>query len=101
MLIAKVVGTVVATKKDERLVGKKMLLVSLLHSGVYSRERVEVAVDSVGAGLGEIVLIVRGSSARNTDTDDNKPMDMNIVGIVDEMQVGCAELFSKEPTFPD
>ena len=99
VLVAKVVGTVVATKKDELLTGKKLLMVSFLKNGEYSMEQVEVAVDSVGAGVGDVVLIVSGSSARKTETDEVKPIDMSIVGIIDEIQVGGMELFTKEAAF--
>jgi len=96
VIIAKVVGNVVATKKEEALLGKKLMLVSPYANGSYSRGDLNVAVDSVGAGIGETVLIVVGSSARNTDSDSEKPIDMNIVGIVDEIEIGDEKLFSGE-----
>lgn len=95
MLLAKVVGTVVATRKDLRLEGKKLLIVTPL-----TPEEVEkrpppasakasylVAVDTVDAGNGETVLIVQGSSARMASTCKDTPVDAAIVGIVDTVEL--------------
>ena len=83
MLIAKVVGTVVATRKDERLVGTKLLIVrSLGPTGVPDGSHV-VAVDTVNAGAGEVVLIVSGSSARMAAGLKDCPVDAAIVGVID------------------
>jgi ethanolamine utilization protein EutN len=96
MIIAKVVGNVVATKKEDSLLGKKLMLISPYANGFYSKDNMQVAVDSVGAGIGEVVLIVQGSSARITESTDEKPIDMNIVGIIDEMEIGGDHFFSDE-----
>jgi len=85
--LAKVIGTVVSTSKDPRLTGCKLLLVVPMS---LSSEKIEyplVAVDSVGAGIGEIVLCVDGSTARRAVTEENAPIDSAIVGIVDEVEV--------------
>ncbi|MBI4478093.1 MAG: EutN/CcmL family microcompartment protein [Acidobacteria bacterium] len=87
MIVAKVVGTVVATRKDERLVSNKLLLAR----PVDVRGQVEggylVAVDTVDAGFGETVLIVSGSSARMASGMKDCPVDAAIVGIIDTIEV--------------
>ena len=87
MLLAKVVGTVVATRKDPRLVSNKLMLAR----GVDPRGKLEgqylVAVDTVDAGVGETVLIVSGSSARMASGLKDCPVDAAIVGIVDAVEV--------------
>ena len=83
MILAKVVGTVVATRKDERLLGSKLLLVQPVSPAGEPRGGPLVAVDTVAAGAGETVLIVSGSSARMADGLTDRPVDAAIVGIVD------------------
>jgi ethanolamine utilization protein EutN len=96
MLLAKVVGTVVATRKDPRLEGKKLLIVSILRpEDLDSGGRREtpakgnylVAVDTVDAGYRETVIIVQGSSARMASTCKDTPVDAAIVGIVDTVKL--------------
>ncbi|HHW91609.1 MAG TPA: EutN/CcmL family microcompartment protein [Firmicutes bacterium] len=89
MDLGKVIGNVVATKKDERLKGYKLLLVEGVDPFAVSSQghgRVFVAVDAVGAGRGELVLVVRGSAARLA-VGESPPIDATIVGIVDETHV--------------
>lgn len=87
MLIAKVVGRVVATKKDERLVGFKLLIISPMESkGIY-KNTVEIAIDAVGAGIGEEVLVVCGSAARLVSGSPDTPVDAAIVGIIDTIDI--------------
>lgn len=86
MYIAKVVGTVVATRKSEELVGRKLLVVSPLEGRNYSADKFEVAVDSVGAGGGDVVLVVRGGQARNIADAGNAPIDAAIIGIIDSLE---------------
>jgi microcompartment protein CcmK/EutM len=87
MLLAKVVGTVVATRKDERLVSSKLLVVRPIDpSGKFESNHL-VAVDTVDAGVGETVLIVSGSSARMASGLRDMPVDAAIVGIVDQVDV--------------
>ena len=82
MVIGTVVGSIVATRKNERLVGQKLLIVRPLEN---MEEKGEfVAIDNVGAGLGETVLIARGSAARVGCDLEKAPVDAAIVGIVDE-----------------
>jgi ethanolamine utilization protein EutN len=84
MLIAKVLGNLWATKKDERLNGYKLLAVQIKGS---SPGKTVVAVDTIGAGIGEDVLIVRGSMTRNILKDKDTPIDAAIVGIIDSVEV--------------
>lgn len=83
MILGKVVGTVVATRKDERLVGSKLLLVQPVRPDGSERGALLVAVDTVDAGAGEQVLVVSGSSARMAAGLADRPVDAAIVGIVD------------------
>ncbi len=82
MLIGKVTGTIVSTRKCESLIGSKFLEVQLIHNGVETDSYI-VAIDSVGAGIGERVLLTTGSGARLALRDVNMPTDAVIVGIVD------------------
>ena len=88
MIIARVVGTVVATRKLDRLVGTKILIVQALDPGSETPKGDPiVAVDAVGAGYGEKVIVVVGSSARTALDDERSPVDATIIGIVDEIDV--------------
>ena len=87
MILAQIVGTVVATRKDERLVGAKLLLVQPIEPGGAPRGGPLVAVDTVDAGAGETVLVVSGSSARMAGELKETPVDAAIVGIVDDVEV--------------
>lgn len=88
MLIAKVIGTLVATRKHERLVGSKIQIVQPLdRQGAAPEGDAFVAVDAVGAGVGERVVVVRGSGARHAVDDDQCPVDATIVGIIDHIDI--------------
>jgi len=87
VILAKVVGTVVATRKDERLVSNKLLLARPVDPHGKPDSNYLVAVDTVDAGFGETVLIVSGSSARMAAGMKDCPVDAAIVGIVDTVQV--------------
>jgi len=83
MIIGKIVGSVIATRKNENLSGNKFLIVEAMKElGFGNSERI-VAVDNVGAGIGEIVLVATGSAARVCCGNENSPIDAMIVGIVD------------------
>ena len=84
MLIGKVVGSVVSTRKCDNLVGNKFMIVEPIPS--LKIENRIVAVDKVGAGIGELVLIAQGSAARIGCGDDHAPIDAAIVGIIDDGQ---------------
>lgn len=88
MQLGKVVGTVVSTRKDEELVGLRFLLLRELDSTMAETGKLVVAVDSVGSGVGEVVLYAAGSSARQTTVTNNRPVDATIMAIVDTVEVG-------------
>jgi ethanolamine utilization protein EutN len=102
MFVAKVTGSVVATQKVESMVGRKLLVVEPYRIDADSRGQLKttgrtfVAVDTVGAGEGEFVLITQGSSARLTPETKNLPIDTVIVGIVDNVQVDGREVFHRQ-----
>ncbi len=87
MLIAKVVGTVVATRKDDRLLNAKLLVSRPIDPAGKPEGFYLVAVDTVDAGVGETVLIVSGSSARMASGLKDCPVDAAIVGIIDHIDV--------------
>ena len=87
MILAKVVGTVVATRKDPRLVSNKLLIARPMDPKGKPESNYVVAVDTVDAGFGETVLIVSGSSARMAAGMKDCPVDAAIVGIVDEVEI--------------
>jgi ethanolamine utilization protein EutN len=87
VILARVVGSVVATRKDERLVASKLLLVRPASPGGQAEGGYLVAVDTVDAGVGETVLVVSGSSARMAFGLKDCPVDAAIVGIVDTVDV--------------
>jgi microcompartment protein CcmK/EutM len=86
MRIAKVVGVAVATVKDQRLEGGKCLLVAAADPAGEAEGSPFVALDMVGAGEGELVMIVEGSSARIASGDASRPVDAVIVGILDSLR---------------
>ena len=83
MQLGRIAGTVVATRKDEHLVGLRLLLVEELSSEFQGTGKIVVAVDAVSAGPGEVVLYASGSSARLTQVTKDKPVDAVVVAIVD------------------
>ncbi len=96
MLLGKISGTVVATRKDENLTGLRFLLVEELDTSMKPSGRMVVAADSVGAGVGEVVLYASGSSARQTVATKDRPVDATIMAIVDELEVGGQSIFRKD-----
>ena len=96
MELARIEGNVVSTVKSERLHGYKLLVVSLLKPDTTATDTKIVAVDTVGAGVGEIVLVVRGSSARLAADLANVPSDATIVGIVDCIVYQGEEMYNKQ-----
>jgi len=83
MIIGKVIGNIWATKKDESLNGLKLLVIKPLDYFDDRKESAFVAADFIGAGVGEIVLVAKGSSARKLMKDDDVPIDAAIIGIID------------------
>jgi microcompartment protein CcmK/EutM len=88
MILGKVIGSVVATMKDPSLVGKKLLLVKAIDLEGNLLDPFVIAVDVVGVGIGEKVLVVNGSSARMTSETRERSIDSIIVAKVDSMQLG-------------
>jgi len=95
VIFARVCGTVVSTNKDERLVGKKLLLVQPVDLDGASKGHPLVSIDAVGAGEGELVLLVQGSSARQTSVTEGQPVDCTICAIVDYVEKGGKTVFEK------
>ncbi len=87
MILARVVGTVVATRKDPRLEGKKLLILKLISPQGKEESGYVVAVDTVSAGYRETVIAVSGSSARMAEGCKDRPVDTSIVGIVDTISL--------------
>jgi ethanolamine utilization protein EutN len=87
MIIARILGTVVSTQKDERLSGKKLLIVKPINLDATDQSGYLVAVDTVGAGFHEKVLVVGGSSARLAEGNKDCPVDSAIVGVIDSFEV--------------
>jgi microcompartment protein CcmK/EutM len=96
MLLGKVVGTVVATRKEPEIEGLRMLMVRGLDMDGKPTSTLVVAVDAVGAGVGEVVLYASGSSARQTKVTKDRPVDATIMAIVDEIEVGGKLTYVKE-----
>ena len=100
MFLARVTGVVVATQKVASMTGRKLLIVEPLRVEPQSRDRLVstgrsfVVVDTVGAGEGEVVLCVQGSSARYTPETKTLPVDAAIIGIVDQVQVAAKTVFN-------
>ena len=95
MQLAKVVGTVVSTRKEPSLDGLKFLLVRGVDEEGKESGNFLVAADAVGAGPDEIVLIASGSSARQTQATDKRPVDAVVMGIVDSWEVGAKTKYKK------
>jgi ethanolamine utilization protein EutN len=102
MFIARVRGSVVTTQKVETMTGRKLLIVEPLRANESGDEaftptgRCFVAVDSIGAGDDEVVLVTQGSSARMTDTTNKAPVDCVITGIIDSVSVLGKKIYSKQ-----
>lgn len=99
MVLGKVVGTVVATRKEEELVGLRFLLVRPCDfdgKPIAGSSGLVVAADAVGAGIGEVVLFAAGSSARQTRVTKDRPVDATIMAIVDQVEVDGASRYTKD-----
>ncbi|MBI3550256.1 MAG: EutN/CcmL family microcompartment protein [Elusimicrobia bacterium] len=95
MIFARVVGNVVCTLKDEKLVGTKLLLVQPVDLEGQAKGNPIVGVDAAGAGEGELVLLVQGSSARQTTRTEGSPVDCTIFAIVDYIEKDRRIVFNK------
>jgi microcompartment protein CcmK/EutM len=87
MLIARVIGTTVSTIKDEKITGQKLLVMRQTDETGKSIGKPFVAVDTVGAGVGELVLTASGSSARQTTITKDRPVDAVIMAVIDSLEV--------------
>ena len=102
MFVAKVTGSMVSTQKVDSMVGFKLLIVEPYRLEAKQRKKLTttgrtfVAVDTMGAGVGEFVLITQGSSARLTPETKDMPIDTVVVGIVDKVHVDNRCVFSRE-----
>jgi ethanolamine utilization protein EutN/carbon dioxide concentrating mechanism protein CcmL len=95
MFLAKVLGTVVSTRKEESLEGLKFLLLGQLDDHRKATGTSVVAADAVGAGVGELVLYASGSSARQTRATDKRPVDAVVMAIVDSWEIEGEEVYKK------
>jgi len=95
MFLGKVVGTLVSTQKEASLDGLKFLVVRRLTIDNQDERGYVVAADAVGAGLGEVVMVATGSSARQTVMTDKRPCDAVVMAIVDSWEVDGQEKYSK------
>ena len=98
MVLAKVVGTVVSTRKEDSMEGLKFLILRQVDLDGEEKEGFVVAADAVGAGIDEMVLYASGSSARQTKMTDKRPCDAVVMAIVDVWEVGGKILYKKFET---
>jgi len=96
MVLGKVIGTLVASRKEPTLEGLKLLVVRACDVDGTPNGAIAIAVDAVGAGVGEVVLYVAGSSARQTQVTQNRPVDATIMAIVDQIAVDGDVRFIKD-----
>ena len=95
MLLGRVVGTVVSTNKEEELAGLKLLLLRGADAEGKPTGSLVVAIDAVGAGVGEVVLYASGSSARQTRVTKDRPVDATIMAIVDSIELEGRQTYTK------
>jgi microcompartment protein CcmK/EutM len=96
MQIARVAGTVVSTNKSDKLLGLKLMVVRAIDLDTFEEKGAPiVSIDAVGAGVGEVVMLVSGSSSRQTAATDAKPVDNSIVAIIDSIDIGGNRIFDK------
>jgi microcompartment protein CcmK/EutM len=96
LLIGKVIGTVIATKKDPELEGLKLLLIKGADLDGTTNGPLLVAADAIGAGLGELILYAAGSSARQTVQTKDRPVDHVVMAIIDQIEVDGSVRWSKD-----
>ncbi len=96
MLLGRVIGTVVASRKEATIEGLKLLLVRVCDVDGKPDGAMVVAADAVGAGVGEVVLYCAGSSARQTEMTNNRPVDATIMAVVDEVELAGERRYVKD-----
>ncbi len=96
MLLGKVIGTVVSTRKEPELEGLKLLVVRGIDVEGAPTSTLVVAIDAVGAGVGEVVLYASGSSARQTQVTKDRPVDATVMAIVDQVEVDGTLRYPKD-----
>jgi microcompartment protein CcmK/EutM len=96
MLLARVVGTLVSSRKDPKILGLKFLLLRQVNPENLKEGGYVVANDAVGCGVGELVLYASGSSARQTEVTKDRPCDAVVMAIVDQWEIGGVTLFQKD-----
>ena len=96
MVLGKVIGTLVASRKEPTLEGLKLLVVRACDVDGNANGAIAIAVDAVGAGIGEVVLYASGSSARQTQATQNRPVDATIMAIVDAVAVDGQQRYTKD-----
>ena len=95
MILGRVIGTVVSSRKEAEMEGLKLLLVREIDAELREVGKVVVCADAVGAGTGEVVLYAAGSSARQTKATQNRPIDHVIMAIVDQFEIGGRLCYQK------
>ena len=100
MFMAKVLGNVVTTQKVQEMTGRKLLIVDPMvihenHKALKSTGKQYIAVDTVGSGTGDMVMVTQGSSARMTESTGTAPVDCVIIGMIDTINVESNELYRK------
>lgn len=101
MQLARVIGSIVSTRKSERLLGLKLLVAVPIDMETMEEKGASfITVDTVGAGEGEIVMWAGGSSSRQTEQTTNKPVDSSIIGIVDYVDILGKRVFDKSQMSP-
>lgn len=96
MLIAKVIGTTISTIKDDKLTGRKLLILRQTDETGTPSGKPYVAVDTLDAGIGDLVLTAHGSGGRQTDLTRNSPVDAVIMAVIDHLEVGGQVVYRKE-----
>ncbi len=99
MILGRVIGRAVSSRKDEKLLGTKLLLVEEVDPRGTGSGDLAVVADHLGAGPGDVVLVTQGSAARFTSTTKDKPLDALVVGIVDTIRVEGSRTFQKDSGF--
>jgi microcompartment protein CcmK/EutM len=96
MILGKVIGTLVASRKEPTIEGLKLLVVRACDVDGTPNGGIVIAADAVGAGIGEVVLYASGSSARQTEVTNNRPVDATVMAIVDQVAVAGETRYLKD-----